>query len=186
MSSDVELSRGFYPGTDGSAPQRQAAQVPQRTTDEEVATALFGKTTPTGEQRTLTGALVTPSTALRDMAIEAPLTTDEDASSFYDGKAMLQTTTATIERAAVHDLGLASEDAKQVAADWTDTFARFGVNGTEADALVAAGLAVHVNGVDEEQVAEWESTAIEQLKTDYGERWQQALLDARALVRSDP
>lgn len=57
---------------------------------------------------------------------------------------------------------------------------------TNEDVSTLKALAPQFNATTAEQVAQWQAESVQTLQREYGEEWQQALADAKALIARDP
>lgn len=77
--------------------------------------------------------------------------------------------------------------AREIAAEWAETFAQHQLNATESAQLAAIGASVMRNPPTPELMSQWTETALQELKTTYGVQGAgQALQDARAYIASVP
>jgi hypothetical protein len=102
------------------------------------------------------------------------------AESTY-GSAMRTAKSELVERAG-WDVG----EAHASAAAAGELFYRHGVSSDDAQHVTEAAISAEVNGVTDEQMAEWRTRSYGALRADWGASADQMLADARALVKTDP
>lgn len=166
-STDDELASRMFGATTRTAPAPETAQT-EAASDEELARAFYPDKAPAPQP-------------------DRVITDDQAAAALYDNGAMTRQAQSLIERAGVEQGGMQPAEAREVAQEWGTTFAKFQINGSEAETLTQAAVAATFNPPDAVTLDNWAQQAELDLKSEYGpDGWRRALEDARVLVAADP
>lgn len=162
--SDEELAAAMYGGEPPSV-HIAATDSIARTVDQ-IATEIHDKPEPLAEE------LPPEVQALRDADL---------ARQVYDDRT--QYAAAGIDKA-LGELGIEGQAADLAHREWAGAFADMGMDAQDAAQVVAVAM---VDEPTDEQVEAWRGEAEAALQETYGaDDWQQALSDARLLVKRDP
>jgi hypothetical protein len=163
--SDAELSAAMYGGEPAAAPAPAAPPAEGPRTFEQLAAAMHDKPEPLAEE------LPPEVKALRDA---------DPARAVYDDRTQYQA--AGIDKA-LAELGIEGQAAELAHREWAGVFVDAGLTPQDAADMVRVGL---IDEPTPEEAAAWPEQAHAALREAYGDDAQQALADARLLVRRDP